>query len=44
MNWQIPTGRQSVIGVAEALDIVVGRLRIRQGSSSGRGLWGSLGQ
>lgn len=30
MKWQIPTGRQSVIGVAEALDIVVGRLEHMQ--------------
>ena len=26
MNWQIRTGRQSVIGVQGAIDIVVGRL------------------
>ena len=35
MNWQIRTGKQSVIGVEQAADIVVGRLEYMAEHGSG---------
>lgn len=35
MNWQIRTGQQSVIGVEQAADIVIGRLEYMAEHGSG---------